>query len=150
MHTTVIEVAVHLLLYSIFCFLVCSYQLSFQGIVTKALRIRNSKARLKYMSEACKGHTECLEDDCPETQNKKDVDSTKIKSGCGHVQPIIRVEGMGIKAEYKAPKRNLGCTEQLPEADEQRQSLSPEKVILHFVCLPSMLCLMETSMKKSF
>lgn len=107
----------------------CSRLLANQGIVTKALRIRNSKARLKYMSEACKGHTECLEDDCPETQNKKDVDSTKIKSGCGHVQPVIRVEGMGIKAEYKAPKRNLGCAEQLPAADEQRQSLSPEKVM---------------------
>ncbi|KAM0821222.1 hypothetical protein ACQ4PT_019808 [Festuca glaucescens] len=107
----------------------CSRLLANEGIVTKALRIRNSKDRLKYMSEACKRHTECLEDDCPETQNKKDVDSTKIKSGCGHVQPIIRVEGMCIKAEYKAPKRNLGCTEQLPEADEQRQSLSPEKVM---------------------
>ncbi|XP_051201329.1 DNA-directed RNA polymerase II subunit RPB1 [Lolium perenne] len=107
----------------------CSRLLANQGIVTKALRIRNSKAMLKYMSEACKGHTECLEDDCPETQNKKDVDSTKIKSGCGHVQPVIRVEGMGIKAEYKAPKRNLGCAEQLPAADEQRQRLSPEKVM---------------------
>uniref|UniRef100_A0ACD5ZZQ4 Uncharacterized protein n=1 Tax=Avena sativa TaxID=4498 RepID=A0ACD5ZZQ4_AVESA len=107
----------------------CSRLLANKGIVTKSLRIRNSKDKLKYMSEACKRHTKCLEDDCPETQNKKDVDSTKRKSGCGHVQPIIIVEGMGIKAEYKAPKRNLGGTEELPEYVEQRQSLSAEKVI---------------------
>ena len=117
--------------------------------MTKAQRIGNSKDMLKCMSEACKRHTKCLEDDYPETQNKKDVDTTKRKSGCGHVQPIIRVEGMGIKAEYKAPKRNLGGTEELPESVEQRQSLSPEKVILPF-CLPSRLCLMESSTKKSY
>ncbi|CAM0951685.1 unnamed protein product [Alopecurus aequalis] len=107
----------------------CSKLLANEDILTKALRIRNSKDRLKYLSEACKRHTKCLEDDCPEIQNKKDVDSTKRKSGCGHVQPIIRVESMGIKAEYKAPRRNLGGTEELPESVEQRQSLCPEKVM---------------------
>jgi hypothetical protein len=109
--------------------------------MTKALRIRNSKDRLKYISEACKRHTKCLEYDCAETQSEKDLDSTKRKSGCGHVQPIIRVEGMGIKAEYKSPKKNLVGTEELPESVEQRQSLSPEKVIYSPFCLPSWLFL---------
>jgi hypothetical protein len=103
MHTTVIEVAVHLFLYSIFCFLVCSYQLSFQGIVTKALRIRNSKARLKYMSEACKGHTECLEDDCP-------GDGAKVGWKPVGIGNISNPEDNTILAKWVGPRSSWKCT----------------------------------------
>lgn len=75
------------------------------GIVGKKLGSSKLKRHVKIMPEACKGHTDCLEDDCPETQKKQDVHSTERKCSCGHIQPILKVDGMDL-AEYKAESRN--------------------------------------------
>jgi len=95
----------------------------------QALKIRNSKNRLRRIYDACKSKKFCGGDD-PCIPEQKDTDEPVKKRGCcGAMQPNITVDGMKMVVEFKAPKKN-DDKEKSSEQVERKQSLSAERVYI--------------------
>ena len=96
----------------------------------QALKIRNSKNRLRRIYDACKSKKFCGGDN-PRIQERQDTGEPVRKRGCcGAMQPNITVDGMKMVAEFKAPKKKTDDQDQLPEPVERKQILSAERVLL--------------------
>ena len=97
----------------------------------QALKIRNSKNRLRRIYDACKSKKVCAGGDDLDVQEQHDTDEpVKKRGGCGAQQPNITVDGMRMVAEFKAPKKKTDDQDQLPEPVERKQILSAERVLL--------------------
>jgi DNA-directed RNA polymerase II subunit RPB1 len=95
----------------------------------QALKIRNSKNRLRRIYDACKSKKFCGGDD-PRIQERQDTGEPVRKRGCcGAMQPNITVDGMKMIVEFKAPKKN-DDKEKPSEPVERKQILSAERVYI--------------------
>ncbi|KAJ4769959.1 DNA-directed RNA polymerase subunit [Rhynchospora pubera] len=97
----------------------------------QALKIRNPKNRLKFIYDKCNSKKRCAGGDDIDVQKEHDGCGAQLKSrsGCGAQQPDIKVHGIKMVAEFKAPKGKSDEGEQLPEPVERKQILSAERVL---------------------
>ncbi|XP_065856671.1 DNA-directed RNA polymerase II subunit RPB1-like isoform X2 [Euphorbia lathyris] len=92
----------------------------------QAIKIRNSKARLKKILDASKNKTKC--------EGGDDIDIEPLKKTrcdcCGALQPKLTLDGRKMIAEYKIQrKKSDDDQEQLPEPIERKQTLTAERVL---------------------
>ncbi|KAJ3686396.1 hypothetical protein LUZ61_015560 [Rhynchospora tenuis] len=108
----------------------------------RALKIRNPKNRLKFIKDKCRKER-CLGGDDIDVQKEQDGDEPvkTSRSGCGALQPHIKVKDLVMFAEFEAPKKNKSDEdEQLPDPLERKQILSAERTKL-YVLRTVILCL---------
>ena len=94
----------------------------------QALKVRNPKARLRRIYDACKSKKTCAGGDELDVQEQDTDEPVKKRGGCGAQQPNITVDGMKMVAEFKATKKKNDDQDQLPEPVERKQILSAERV----------------------
>ncbi|KAL6551725.1 DNA-directed RNA polymerase II subunit rpb1 [Orobanche gracilis] len=97
----------------------------------QALRIRNSKNRLKKILDACKNKSKCEGGDEIDHVQGQDSEELvrKTRGGCGAPQPRISIDGMKMIAKYKILNKKSDEQEQMPDPVERKQLLSAEKVL---------------------
>lgn len=70
----------------------------------KIRHVRDPKARMAVVWAHCKTKMVCEPDDIKEEGDGGDEDAKKGHGGCGHIQPLIRKEGLKLFVQYKKPK----------------------------------------------
>lgn len=71
----------------------------------KIRHVRDPKARMAIVWSHCKTKMICDADEPKEEGVEVDVDEPKKgHGGCGHIQPVIRKEGLKLFVQYKRPK----------------------------------------------
>ncbi|KAE9397212.1 beta and beta-prime subunits of DNA dependent RNA-polymerase [Gymnopus androsaceus JB14] len=84
----------------------------------KIRHVRDPKKRMAVVWAHCKTKMVCEPDDPKEEGAEPDPDdSKKGHGGCGHVQPLVRKEGLKLFLQYKKPK----------DDDEEIKSMQPDK-----------------------
>ncbi|KII94419.1 hypothetical protein PLICRDRAFT_36689 [Plicaturopsis crispa FD-325 SS-3] len=83
----------------------------------KIRHVRDPKARMAVVWAHCKTKMVCEPDDIKEEGDGGDEDAKKGHGGCGHIQPLIRKEGLKLFVQYKKPK----------DDDEEVKSLQPDR-----------------------
>lgn len=68
------------------------------------------KDRLKYVWDKAKGRTTCEPDEVPKEDEDQPVEPILGHGGCGHVQPVIRKEGLKLFVVYKKGKEEEEVT----------------------------------------
>ncbi|KAK7468334.1 DNA-directed RNA polymerase II core subunit rpo21 [Stygiomarasmius scandens] len=87
----------------------------------KIRHIRDPKKRMAVVWAHCKGKMVCEPDDPKEEGADPDADDAKKgHGGCGHVQPLVRKEGLKLFLQYKKAK----------DDDEEVKSLQPDKRLM--------------------
>ncbi|KAL1747355.1 hypothetical protein HDZ31DRAFT_32193 [Schizophyllum fasciatum] len=85
----------------------------------KIRHLRDPKHRLAAVWAYCKGKMICETDD-PKEEGQEDREEKRGHGGCGHVQPVIRKEGLKMFVQYKKPK----------EDDDEGKSVQSEKRLI--------------------
>ncbi|KAI0311763.1 beta and beta-prime subunits of DNA dependent RNA-polymerase [Amylostereum chailletii] len=84
----------------------------------KIRHVRDPKARMAIVWAHCKGKTVCEPDEPKEDGDGADADEPKKgHGGCGHLQPVIRKEGLKLFLQYKKSK----------DEDEDGKNMEPTK-----------------------
>ncbi|KAF9261934.1 beta and beta-prime subunits of DNA dependent RNA-polymerase [Marasmius fiardii PR-910] len=87
----------------------------------KIRHIRDPKKRMAVVWAHCKTKMVCEPDDPKEEGAEPDAEETKKgHGGCGHVQPLVRKEGLKLFLQYKKPK----------DDDEEGKSMQPDKRLM--------------------
>lgn len=89
----------------------------------KIRHVRDPKKRMAVVWAHCKSKMVCEPDDPKEEGAEPEPeDAKKGHGGCGHVQPLVRKEGLKLFLQYKKPKDDdevsqpcLGLMPTLPE-----------------------------------
>jgi len=82
----------------------CVHQ-SDPNFADKIRHVRDPKARMAVVWAHCKTKMACETDEPKEEGAEGDVDEPKKgHGGCGHIQPLIRKEGLKLFVQYKRPK----------------------------------------------
>ncbi|KAJ7596384.1 DNA-directed RNA polymerase II, subunit 1 [Mycena floridula] len=83
----------------------------------KIRHIRDPKNRMAVVWAHCKTKMVCEPDDPKEEGAEENEETKKGHGGCGHIQPVIRKEGLKLFVQYKKPK----------DDDDEGKSLLPDK-----------------------
>jgi len=70
----------------------------------KIRHIRDPKKRMAVVWGHCKAKMACEPDDPKEEGADDSEEPKKGHGGCGHVQPLVRKEGLKLFLQYKKPK----------------------------------------------
>lgn len=70
----------------------------------KIRHIRDPKARMAVVWSHCKAKMVCEADEPKEENAEEGEEPKKGHGGCGHVQPLIRKEGLKMFVQYKRTK----------------------------------------------
>ncbi|KAL1667203.1 hypothetical protein EV715DRAFT_255403 [Schizophyllum commune] len=81
--------------------------------------VRDPKHRLAAVWAYCKGKMMCETDD-PKEEGQEDHEEKKGHGGCGHIQPVIRKEGLKMFVQYKKAK----------DDDDEGKSVQSEKRLI--------------------
>lgn len=83
----------------------------------KIRHIRDPKARMAVVWSHCKAKMVCEADEPKEENAEEGEEPKKGHGGCGHVQPLIRKEGLKMFVQYKRTK----------DEDDELKSMQPDK-----------------------
>ncbi|KZO99631.1 beta and beta-prime subunits of DNA dependent RNA-polymerase [Calocera viscosa TUFC12733] len=89
---------------------------------TLVKRADNPKRRLQVVWEYCKGKMLCESDDMKEEEEDPEKPQRPSHGGCGHIQPLIRKDGLKLFLVYKKRKGD--------DDDEDIKMAQPEKRLL--------------------
>ncbi|KAJ3874180.1 DNA-directed RNA polymerase II, subunit 1 [Lentinula edodes] len=87
----------------------------------KIRHVRDPKKRMAVVWSHCKSKMVCEPDDPKEEGAEPEPEDTKKgHGGCGHIQPLVRKEGLKLFLQYKKPK----------DDDEEIKSMQPDKRLM--------------------
>ncbi|KAH8822372.1 beta and beta-prime subunits of DNA dependent RNA-polymerase [Flagelloscypha sp. PMI_526] len=87
-----------------------------EAFVQRLRTIRDPKARMAYVWNYCKGRMICEPDETKDEDDGGEV-TKKGHGGCGHIQPLVRKEGLKLFVQYKKPK----------DEDDDMKNFQPDK-----------------------